>query len=144
MIAAHYDSVPFGPGASDDGAGVAALLEIARMTQKLPASRNDILFLITDGEELGLLGAEGFVRSHALAKTIRVAINLEARGTSGRSLMFQTSDQSAWLIRHYANCTTHPTTSSLYQEVYKRLPNDTDFTVFADGMRVLTSPSFEM
>jgi Peptidase family M28 len=136
MVAAHYDSVPMGPGASDDGVGVATILEIARIMRALPANRNDVIFLISDGEEMGLLGAEGFARTHPLAKKVRVAINLEARGTSGRSLMFQTSDENAWLIGLYARQISRPTTSSLYHEVYKRLPNDTDFTVFsAHGMQ---------
>jgi hypothetical protein len=137
MLVAHYDSVRRGPGASDDGAGVAAVLEIARMMSRLPPNRNDMIFLITDAEEDNLLGARAFVgedpffvEAHPWAGEVKVAINLEARGTSGPSLMFQTSDEDAWLIRLYARHVTRPATSSLYYEVYKRLPNDTDFTVF--------------
>jgi Peptidase family M28 len=130
LLAGHYDSVDRGPGASDDGVAVAAILEIARMLQALPATRNDVIFLITDGEERGLVGAHGFVREHPWAKDVKVAINLEARGTSGPSLMFQTSDDDKWLISLFARHVSRPTTSSLYAEIYKRLPNDTDFTVF--------------
>ena len=130
MLAAHYDSVGRGPGASDDGAAVAAILEIARMLHALPQARNDVIFLITDGEEQGLVGAHGFVREHPWAKDVKVAINLEARGTSGPSLMFQTSDDDKWLISLFVRHVSRPTTSSLYAEIYKRLPNDTDFTVF--------------
>src|SRR5579863_4408891 len=68
MLAGHYDSVPRGPGASDDGVAVAAILEIARMFRALPPQRNDVIFLITDGEEDGLVGAKGFVREHPWAK----------------------------------------------------------------------------
>jgi len=130
MLAAHYDSVPQGPGASDDGAAVSAILEIARMLHDLPPSRNDVIFLITDGEELGMLGATAFVREHPWAKDIAVAINFEARGVSGKSLMFETSDENAWLISLYARHVAFPATSSLYSEVFHRLPNDTDFTIF--------------
>ena len=130
MLAGHYDSVARGPGASDDGVAVAAILEIARMFQALPPTRNDVIFLITDGEEDGLVGAQGFVREHPWAKDVKVAINLEARGTSGPSLMFETSDDDAWLISLFARHVSRPTTSSLFAEFYKRLPNDTDFTVF--------------
>ena len=85
LLAAHYDSVPAAPGDSDDGAGVAAVLEIARALQSLPRPRNSIIFLIDDGEEAGLLGARAFVDSHPWAKEVRAAVNLDARGTSGPS-----------------------------------------------------------
>jgi hypothetical protein len=131
MLVAHYDSAVRGPGASDDGVGVAAILEIARMFAALPPLRNDVIFLITDGEEDGLVGAHGFVGEHPWAKDVKVAINLEARGTSGASLMFQTSDDDEWLIRLFARHVSRPATSSLFAEFYKvfRL-GDTDFTVF--------------
>jgi Peptidase family M28 len=130
LLAAHYDSVDAGPGASDDGASVAVLLEIARMLQALPAPRNDVIFLIDDGEELGLFGAKSFVDNDPWKSECRVAINLEARGTSGKSLLFELSDPNEWLVAEYAKHVSRPASSSLYTEVYKRLPNDTDFTVF--------------
>ena len=97
MLVAHYDSSRNGPGAGDDGVGVASVLEIARMLKSQPALRNDVIFLLTDGEEYGLLGAARFCEEHAWAKQVRVCINLEARGTSGPSLMFQTSEGNEWL-----------------------------------------------
>src|ERR687888_1655185 len=57
LVAAHYDSVPTGPGASDDGAGVAAMLETLRALRAGPPLKHDVIFLFTDGEEPGLLGA---------------------------------------------------------------------------------------
>jgi acetylornithine deacetylase/succinyl-diaminopimelate desuccinylase-like protein len=57
MLVAHYDSVPTGPGASDDGAGVAAMLETLRALKAGPPLKNDVIFLFTEGEERGLLGA---------------------------------------------------------------------------------------
>jgi Predicted aminopeptidases len=56
LASAHYDSVPAGPGVSDDGAGVAVVLELARGFAAR-TTRNDIIFLLTDGEETGLRGA---------------------------------------------------------------------------------------
>ncbi len=130
MLTAHYDSVPSGPGASDDGVGTAAVLEIARMLAAEPAPERDIVFLITDGEEFGLLGADLFVAENPLAKEIGLAINLEARGTTGPSLMFETSPLSRRLIPVFAASAQKPLASSLFFEIYKRLPNDTDFTIF--------------
>ncbi len=64
MMVAHYDSVPSGPGAGDDAASVAAILEAIRALKAAPALRNDLVVLFTDGEELGLLGAKGFVETY--------------------------------------------------------------------------------
>jgi hypothetical protein len=130
LLAAHYDSVPAGPGASDDGAGVANLLEIARVLTQHAPPKHPIALLITDGEEAGLLGAQLFTREHALAKQVRAAVNMEARGVSGPSLMFETGNANAWLMRLYAASTAEPITNSLNYVVYKTLPNNTDFTVF--------------
>jgi hypothetical protein len=130
MLAAHYDSVPAGPGASDDGAGVANLLEIARTLTVIPAPRHPVVLLVTDGEEAGLLGAYVFTRDHPLAKQVKAAVNMEARGTSGPSFMFETGSANAWLMRLYGKTTLEPITNSLCYVIYKMLPNNTDFTVF--------------
>lgn len=126
-LTSHYDSTAAGPGAADDAAAVAISLELLRHYQANPP-RNNLLFLITDGEELGLLGAEKFVNEHPLAKTLDLVINLEARGTSGPSCLFETGDASRWTIENYAAVAERPTTSSLFFEVYRLLPNNTDFT----------------
>jgi hypothetical protein len=130
LLAAHYDSVPAGPGASDDGVGVANLLEIARILTVMPARRHPIVLLVTDGEEAGLLGALLFTREHRLAGHVWAAVNMEARGVSGPSLMFETGTANAWLMHLYAATMLRPITNSLCYVVYKMLPNNTDFTVF--------------
>jgi peptidase M28-like protein len=130
LLAAHYDSVPAGPGASDDGAGVAAVIEIARALKSAPAPRHSIIILIDDGEEQGLLGAHAFVAQSPWAKDVRAAVNLEARGTSGPSMMFETGSANYWAVRLYSEHAARPATSSIFYQVYKQLPNDTDFTVF--------------
>jgi hypothetical protein len=130
MLAAHYDSVPSGPGASDDGSGTVTLLETARALKAGPPLRNDVIFLITDGEELGLMGAQGFVNEHPWAKDAGVVLNFEARGACGPSFMFETSQRNGWLIREFAQAAPHAATSSSAYEAYKHLPNDTDLTVF--------------
>ncbi|HXO22828.1 MAG TPA: M20/M25/M40 family metallo-hydrolase, partial [Thermoanaerobaculia bacterium] len=130
LLAAHYDSVPAGPGVSDDLAGVAAALEVARALKAGPQPRNSIVFLLDEGEEAGLLGAEAFVASSPEARRVRAAVNLEARGTDGPSLMFETSRDNAWLLRLFAASVPHPATSSIFATIYEQLPNDTDLTVF--------------
>lgn len=130
LLAAHYDSVPAGPGASDDGVGVAALLEIARILTVTPMRRHPVVLLVTDGEEAGLLGAQLFTREHRLAKKIIAAVNMDARGVSGLSLMFETGTANAWLMRLYAGAISEPVTNSSTYLIYKSLPNNTDFTIF--------------
>jgi hypothetical protein len=130
LLAAHYDSVPAGPGAFDDGAGAAAVLEIARICKSLPHPRHSIIFLIDDGEEAGLLGARVFVNQHPWAKEVRAVVNVDSRGTSGPSLMFETGDANQWAVRLFAQHAAHPVTSSVFYTAYKQIPNDTDFTVF--------------
>ena len=136
LLVAHYDSVSRGPGASDDGAGVAALLEIARVV-RFERRRNPIEFLITDGEEKGLLGAIAFAQSPDI-RHIAVAINVENRGTSGPAMMFETSRGNLELIRAMRSAVDRPFASSLFYTVYDRMPNDTDATIFKRaGVQVL-------
>lgn len=128
VVAAHYDSVPAAPGASDDGSGVAAILEIARAV-RAERFANPIAFLVDDGEEAGLLGAEAFVAEPA-ARSASAIVNLEARGTSGPSYLFETSNNNRWLIPIVTRALPHPATSSLFYTTYQFVPNDTDLTVF--------------
>ena len=130
LVAAHYDSVPAGPGAFDDGAGVVTVLEAARALKSLPQPRHSMIFLVDDGEEAGLLGARVFVKQHPWAKQVRAAVNIDSRGTNGASLMFETGDANEWALRAYAARAARPETSSIFYEAYKRFPNDTDFSVF--------------
>jgi hypothetical protein len=83
LLMAHYDSVPSGPGVSDDMAGVAAILEVARILKAGSPPRHGVLLLLDEGEEAGLLGAQAFLeRSPAMAE-VGAVVNLEARGTGG-------------------------------------------------------------
>lgn len=129
LLASHHDSVPAGPGAADDGHGVAVMLELLRAVLADGAPRRPLLAVFTDGEEAGLLGARAFVEHPAFAE-VGAVINLEARGTGGAARMFETSDGNAALIAAYAAGAPRPSAHSLSYEVYRRLPNDTDLTVF--------------
>lgn len=130
MLLAHYDSAPASPGASDDGAGVAAVLEVVRALKAGPPLRNSVVVLLTDGEEAGLLGARGFADEHPLMKEVGLVLNFESRGTHGPSMLFETSARNGWLVGEFARAAPHPVASSLFYELYKFLPNDTDLTVF--------------
>lgn len=155
LLVAHYDSVVYGPGAGDDTAAVGALLETARCLRAGPALKRDVILLLTDGEEAGLLGARAFcadksfafkenitrdlpAQSRASGSLVRhpffddvaMVLNFDARGTSGPAIMFETGPANLELIRHFAAAAPRPIANSLSYDVYKMLRNDTDFTVF--------------
>lgn len=130
LVTAHYDSSWAGPGAADDGAGTASLIEIARMAAQYGKFRNDVIFLISDAEEQGLVGAHAFAEHHPLFSKIRAVINIEARGVSGPSVMFETGDGNRSMIRILSKSLERPAANSLAYEVYKRMPNDTDYSVY--------------
>lgn len=129
LLAVHYDSVPTGPGAADDGAAVAAMLETMRALRAAGGVRNDVVFLFTDAEELGLLGAQEWVERNGV-DGVGAVLNWEARGSGGPVWMFETGGGNHPLVRAFAAGGAHPVANSLTDEVYRRLPNDTDFTVF--------------
>ncbi|MGA2739109.1 MAG: M20/M25/M40 family metallo-hydrolase [Bryobacteraceae bacterium] len=130
VLAGHYDSVSAGPGASDDGHAVASELETLRALLAGPRLRNDVVFLFTDSEEGGLLGAKGFVEHYPSLQQIGLVMNFEARGVGGPAMMFETSEGNGGIVREFAAAAPHPVTSSLSYEAYKLLPNDTDLTIF--------------
>ncbi|MGD2087033.1 MAG: M20/M25/M40 family metallo-hydrolase [Candidatus Aminicenantes bacterium] len=130
LVVGHYDSMLHAPGAADDGSAAAAMLETARALTHSPPLKNDIIFLFTDGEEVGLMGAKAFVTEYPLLKNIGVVFNLEARGSTGTSVTFEVSSENGWIMEEYAKAVPYPFAASIMYEVYKRMPNDTDFTIF--------------
>lgn len=130
LLMTHYDSVASGPGASDDAVGVATVLETLRALNAGPAPAGEVVALFTDAEELGLLGAEAFSDSHPLGDAVDVVLNFEARGTRGPALMFETGPGNRRSIARFADGAPYPAAASYSYEVYRRLPNDTDYTVF--------------
>ena len=90
LLAAHYDSVPTGPGATDNGSGVASLLETLRALRAGPPLRNDVIFLFTDGEERGPDRRPGLRRlSIRWARDVGVVLNLDTRGNTGPALCWR-------------------------------------------------------
>jgi hypothetical protein len=130
LLMAHTDSVAAGPGAGDDSAGVATILETIRALKARGAAPHPVTVLFTDGEEDGLLGAAAWLRDGAARARVGAVVNMEARGNQGPSYLFQTSKGDAGLIGLYAKGVSHVAASSLYAEIYKFMPNDTDMTPF--------------
>ena len=132
LLMAHYDSQPNARGAGDDGAGVAAILETVRALQQAEPLEHDVIVLLTDGEEYGLYGAKAFLE-HPWAQEVALVLNLEARGNAGPSMTFEVSPQNGWVVKQYIAAVPYPFVSSLAYEIYSRMPNNTDFTVFKEA-----------
>ncbi|MBT8271786.1 MAG: M28 family peptidase [Flavobacteriaceae bacterium] len=134
LLLSHYDSSPHSSyGASDAASGVATILEGLRAflnSEEQP--ENDIIVLISDGEELGLNGADLFVNSHEWAKDVGLVLNFEARGSGGPSYMLiETNGGNSKLIENFKKAApSYPVGNSLAYSIYKMLPNDTDLTIF--------------
>jgi hypothetical protein len=132
FLVAHTDSAQVGPGGNDDAAGTATILEVARALTTGPKLRNDVVLVLTDGEEACLCGAKAFVDQHPLAKAGGIVLNLEARGSSGPAIMFETAKNNRRLVDVYGQA-PKPVGTSFAVEIYRLLPNDTDFTAFREA-----------
>ncbi|GAA4147905.1 M20/M25/M40 family metallo-hydrolase [Streptomyces tunisiensis] len=132
-LVTHYDSTEAGPGANDAGVPVSVLLETARALREGPPPRNDVLFVFTDAEESGLLGAQALVAEPGTLPPDTVILNFEARGSRGPSLMFETGPDAGWLVRALTESAPDARADSLLDAAYRYMPNLTDFTVFQEA-----------
>lgn len=142
MLASHYDSSPKkrsgedgeSKGAADAGYGVSTILEIVRIIKESGQElENGVKILITDGEEMGLMGAkEEMNNNFGLYKNVNFVVNLEARGIKGPALMFETSSNNKKVIDLYKKANL-PVSYSLASDVYNRMPNGSDFTEFKNA-----------
>ena len=128
-LLSHYDSAPEAQGGADDGLGVAVSLEAARVLAARADRRHTLLVLVTDGEESGLMGAAGLVTDRDVMDRLNAYVNVEATGSAGTALLFETGPGNAWLVRPWARSAPHPRGASFAIEIYRRLPNDTDFSI---------------
>ncbi|RIX31655.1 M20/M25/M40 family metallo-hydrolase [Sphingomonas edaphi] len=138
LLNAHYDSSPAGPGASDDGIGIATLLEVAAVLKVQPPAR-PVTFLFNEGEEFGLNGAGAFAAQDPLASSVDALINIEARGVSGPATMFETNVPNGPAIIAYAQSSQRPNANSIATDMATLIPNTTDVEVFkARGWKTLS------
>jgi hypothetical protein len=81
LVGAHLDTVSGSPGADDNGSGVAALLELARVLAPLRLEP-DLLLVAFDMEEIGSFGARSLLQALGSEKKLELqgAIVLESIG----------------------------------------------------------------
>jgi len=101
LVMAHYDSVPRSPGAVDNAAAVAVLLELARALSAEPP-RAPVMLAFTANEEIGLVGAEALAAQ--LGDQVGLAVALDLIGGSGDLSLNGASrligrSELAWLAR---------------------------------------------
>ncbi len=106
IVIAHLDSISddperVAPGADDDGSGVAAVLEIARVIRKVPLRRN-VLLCLSSNEEAGARGSAAFANSLKMrAQAVRAVVNLDVIGyNSPRMLNIESALVSHKKLKH--------------------------------------------
>lgn len=132
LLVAHYDSARTSYGAADDGYGVATILETLRAirAQEVPL-QNDIVVLFTDGEEKWMSGVKAELKSNLdRYQNVFLVLNVEASGTKGPVVMFETGNKNADIIDYYAKHAKNPVAFSFTTAYYNFMPNDTDFAIF--------------
>ncbi len=126
----HYDSVVGSYGAGD--AGIAVISFFAGLDQIIDEERvNDITIIITDHEELGLVGAN-YIADYRpdILDGIDYLYNWESRGTGGNVILFETSNNDFEGVKNYSKVVEQQFAASFATAVYKKMPNGSDFTVF--------------
>ena len=127
-------------GAADDGYGVAAIVETLRaLKAEGRQPENSLKIVITDAEEIGLVGARNEMQHHrADYENVDLVLNLEARGTSGPAFMFETSPNNSAVAGYFLSHVKQPVAGSLLPSLYARMPNTTDMAAFIpEGFTVL-------
>jgi len=126
VLTAHYDSVTWGPGAADDGAGCVVMLEAARALLCGPPLKHDIVLVFTSDEEHAGGGRRACLE-HPWLQNMNGVIGFEGRGNEGPAFMFETSDGNLQLLRELARLDAPSNANSIMFEVHDRTPNNTDF-----------------
>lgn len=133
ILVAHYDTVLTSPGAGDDAAGVATLLEVARALAVEYGGGPDVTLLFTDAEEIGAVGAEAFLASTDLDPERTTVLNFDARGTAGPCALIETAGDDGHLVRAVARSRAPVAASSLLPTLARLHGVGTDFRPFREA-----------
>ncbi|KAL8426650.1 hypothetical protein Efla_005907 [Eimeria flavescens] len=156
MLAAHYDSAPSSPGISDDLAMCAVALEVGRagvyrhlravnalqlqelgvdeeadMEGMLPAP---LIINLNGAEETMLLAAHAFASQHPAARKVKLAVNLEAAGSRGKSYVLQMPRPFARQVLDSIARLPSINASAAAADVWNsgQFPGETDFRIWAE------------
>lgn len=108
IICAHYDSVDAGPGADDDGSGVAAVLAAAKIMSN-HEFHHTVRFVCFSGEEQGLIGSrhyaeDAYNNNEAIVAVLNVdMIGFAPSGSDGIKGKIYENDPSEWIVTYTQN-----------------------------------------
>jgi len=108
IICAHYDSVDAGPGADDDGSGVAAVLAAAKIMSNYEF-HHTVRFVCFSGEEQGLIGSRHYVEdAYNNNESIVAVLNADMigfapSGSDGIKGKIYENDASEWIVTYTEN-----------------------------------------
>jgi hypothetical protein len=136
LVNAHFDSVPSGYGATDDGVGVVSVLQlISYFTKHTP--KRGVVALLNNGEEDYLNGAYAFTQ-HPISKFPHTFLNLEGAGAGGRATLFRSTDNE---VTKFYKKSPHPFGTVVSADGFKQglVRSQTDYVIFNGelGMRGL-------
>ncbi|KAH8418651.1 hypothetical protein KR222_008448, partial [Zaprionus bogoriensis] len=133
LINSHFDSVPTSPAAGDDGFMVATMLEVLRVIATTRQHfEHPLVFLFNGDEEMGMQASHGFITQHKWAKNCKAFINLDAAGSGGREILFQTGPSHPWITGYYKKGVKYPFATTIAEEIFQEglIPSDTDYRIF--------------
>ncbi|KAG2227737.1 hypothetical protein INT45_004779 [Circinella minor] len=133
LLNSHFDTTLGSPGATDDGSGVAVMLEIIRVLSRRNWSgyRNSIVFLFNGAEESLQDASHAFITMHDIKDSIRSVVNIDACGTTGREILFQANSRE--MIDAYKQA-PYPHGTVVANDVFRTglILSDTDFRQFVE------------
>lgn len=143
MFVAHFDSrysqpMPEGLvwsyGAADDGYGIGVTLEtVSQLLKNRKDWKQGVKVLFTDAEEVGMEGMKAqWANDKEVFDNVGLMINVEARGSYGPCLLFETCPGNEKIMDLYSKAANYKFTYSLTTVVYTFMPNFTDFTIVKD------------
>jgi hypothetical protein len=133
LLNAHYDTATDSVGAGDDALGVAVMVETLRVLANGPKLEHSIVVNLNGDEELGMLGAAGFLQ-HRFAKDVRAYLYIDS-GPRGKTLVLGTGPGNAWLLKEYANAGRSISATVIGEDLVSSglLPHSGDFLPFHEA-----------
>lgn len=102
IIGGHLDSTAHGDGATDNGTGVAAIMEAARLLVEAEVRpRRTVRFILFGGEEVGLVGSQSYVEDHPEMISATSAVYVMDHGSDYISGILATKPLEADLTRAF-------------------------------------------
>ncbi len=143
LVSGHYDSVGTSPGATDCAMCTVTVLETLRAVVAAADAgqplRNDVIFLFTDAEEIGVAGASGFMSDHPWAADVGLSLVFEGLGSDGAPLLYISGPDSGAITAEALNAleagTRFPLASSFLHEFMWAVAGNTgsDLDAFVEG-----------